>query len=119
MTKLLAGIRLLRPLNCLTGALAILVSAAITQSLDDITTIVLAMVVVVFYNGGANAINDYFDYEIDKINKPDRPIASGKVSKKTALIFSAVLYTLGIVLAVYLNTYALRSEEHTSELQSH
>ena len=106
MTKLLAGIRLLRPLNCLTGALAILVSAAITQSLDDITTMVIAMVVVVFYNGGANAINDYFDYEIDRINRPNRPLSSGTLSRKTGLWIAIFMFLLGTLFALQLNTIA-------------
>tara|TARA_B100000287_G_scaffold422027_1_gene463447 strand:- start:1145 stop:2053 length:909 start_codon:yes stop_codon:yes gene_type:complete len=32
-----------------------------------------------------NALNDYMDIEIDKINRPDRPIPSGKISQRSAL----------------------------------
>ena len=34
---------------------------------------------------GGMAINDYFDYKIDKIERPERPLPSGKISKKMAL----------------------------------
>ncbi len=42
-------------------------------------------------NAGGNIINDYFDIEIDKINRPDRPLPSGKMSLKDGL--SLYLYT--------------------------
>lgn len=33
---------------------------------------------------GGNVINDYFDYKIDLINKPQRPIPSGRISLNNA-----------------------------------
>ena len=44
-----------------------------------------------------NVINDYFDFEIDKINKPKRPIPSGKISKKTAFYIYLSLLILGLI----------------------
>ena len=99
-------IQLLRPSVILLGAFGALVGAIVSGFTSPLL-IFIAMLVVLLVGAGGNVINDYFDYEIDKINKPDRPIVSGKVSQKTALIYSTVLYTLGIVLAVYLNFYCL------------
>ncbi|NQV38266.1 MAG: UbiA family prenyltransferase [Candidatus Marinimicrobia bacterium] len=107
MNKFIAGIRLLRPLNCLTGAVVVFVAAAITHSLDHISLLLTAMAVVMFYNGGANAINDYYDYEIDKINRPDRPLSSGMLTKKTGLLIAISLFILGTLLAIQLNTIAM------------
>jgi len=42
-------------------------------------------------NAGGNIINDYFDIEIDKINRPNRPLPSGDMSLKNAL--SLYIYT--------------------------
>ncbi|WP_227373659.1 geranylgeranylglycerol-phosphate geranylgeranyltransferase [Haladaptatus halobius] len=42
--------------------------------------------------GAGNAINDYFDRDIDRINAPDRPIPRGAVSPRGALLFSVVLF---------------------------
>ncbi len=42
----------------------------------------------------ANAVNDAFDVEIDRVNRPDRPIPSGRISKRAAHLtwsFGAVL----------------------------
>ncbi len=46
-----------------------------------------------------NAINDYLDREIDLINKPWRPIPSGRISAREALIGSIAMLVLGLTLS--------------------
>ena len=48
----------------------------------------LVFLVVFLISGAGNAINDYFDIRIDSINRPERPIPSGRVKLKEALYFS-------------------------------
>lgn len=43
----------------------------------DPTELILAVLVVALVDAGGNAINDVYDVEIDRINKPDRPIPRG------------------------------------------
>ncbi len=57
--------------------------------------------------GAGNAINDYFDREIDRINAPDRPIPRGAVSPRGGLIFSVVLFVGAIVAALALPVFAI------------
>ena len=57
--------------------------------------------------GGGNAINDYFDREIDRINAPDRPIPRGAVSPRGAFAFSLVLFVLAVALALTLPALAI------------
>ena len=57
--------------------------------------------------GGGNAINDYFDYEIDKINKPERPIPSGKISRSDAFMLSIVLFLIGLAISKSINPLCL------------
>jgi geranylgeranylglycerol-phosphate geranylgeranyltransferase len=59
--------------------------------------------VVFLVTGAGNAINDYFDIDIDRINKPERPIPSGKISLKAALCFSLALFAAGIIIAASIN----------------
>ena len=40
----------------------------------------IVFLVVFFITGAGNAINDYFDLEIDRVNRPRRPIPSGRMS---------------------------------------
>lgn len=46
--------------------------------------------------GASMAINDYFDLPIDRINAPHRPIPSGAVTPRLALILSIALLGLGL-----------------------
>jgi len=52
---------------------------------------------------GANVINDFYDVEIDKINKPKRPIAAGIIRPGEAFIFSVILLLIGIALGYLVN----------------
>jgi geranylgeranylglycerol-phosphate geranylgeranyltransferase len=45
------------------------------------------------------AINDYYDREIDAVNEPKRPIPSGLIKPKEALIFASALTIAGFVAA--------------------
>ena len=54
-----------------------------------------------------NAINDYFDRDIDRINRPDRPIPSGRVSPATALVLSGLLFVTGILACIPAGTLCL------------
>ncbi len=47
---------------------------------------------------GANALNDCLDREADAVNRPGRPIPSGRVSVGEAAIVSGVAYALALAL---------------------
>jgi geranylgeranylglycerol-phosphate geranylgeranyltransferase len=67
--------------------------------------VLMAGFVAFIVTGAGNALNDYFDYEIDKINRPDRPIPSGKISRSDVLMVSAVLFLVGWGLSKSINDY--------------
>jgi 4-hydroxybenzoate polyprenyltransferase len=50
-------------------------------------------------NAGNNALNQIYDLEIDRVNKPARPLPSGKVSIADAWTFTAITYGTALVLA--------------------
>jgi geranylgeranylglycerol-phosphate geranylgeranyltransferase len=101
----LARLALVRPLNCaFTGAAVLiggLVAAGGWSSIGwDIYA--LAFAVAALVAGGGNAINDYFDRDIDRINRPNRPIPSGKLRPEDALTTAQMLFVFGILLSVFL-----------------
>ncbi|MDS0261252.1 UbiA family prenyltransferase [Haloarcula sp. S1CR25-12] len=53
-----------------------------------------------FVRGAALTIDDYFDAESDAIEKPHRPIPSGRVTKRQALVVSLTMLAVGLLLAV-------------------
>lgn len=66
-----------------------------------------ASVAAAFIAASANIINDYFDIEIDKINRPERILASGKITERTAFIFYFCFILGGIILSIFVNILAL------------
>ena len=102
MNKLLAHIRILRPLNLTIGAFSVIITASILKQMNHVGEWLNALMVVVFYNAAANTINDYFDMETDKINRPKRPLITGDVQPKIALYLSIILFTIGTLLAITL-----------------
>ena len=66
-----------------------------------------AVLATVFAVGAGNAINDYFDREIDRVNRPGRPIPRGAVSPRVALAFAVVLFLVATGLALVLPALAV------------
>lgn len=102
MKKFFAHIRLLRPINLLTGLFAVWVSGAILNELHQRAELLFAVMTVMLYNAAANALNDYLDVDADRINHPNRPLSTGIVQRKTALILSVILSVFGSVTALFL-----------------
>ncbi|MCO8245938.1 MULTISPECIES: geranylgeranylglycerol-phosphate geranylgeranyltransferase [unclassified Haladaptatus] len=69
--------------------------------------VVAAVVATWLATGAGNAINDYFDRDIDRINAPDRPIPRGAVSPKGTLLFSIVLFVGAVAAALLLPVFAI------------
>lgn len=88
----------MRPLNCLMAGLAAIIGLFIAGGWD-IGPAVLIILAVFLITGAGNAVNDYFDQKIDAVNRPGRPIPSGRVTPRSALIWSLVLFIAGCILA--------------------
>lgn len=86
-------IEILRPGNALMGAISIILIAIIDKTIS--IPIVLAMIAVFFETAAGNVINDYFDYNIDLVNKPERPIPSGRISLKNGRNYAYLLFLAG------------------------
>ncbi|MDI6645068.1 MAG: UbiA family prenyltransferase [Methanobacteriaceae archaeon] len=96
-----AYIEILRPWNAIMAVIAVILVAIINGNFS--TDIFLACAVVFIVTGAGNSINDYFDHKIDAINKPKRPIPSGRIPLKTAGMYSIFLFILGISIAFIIN----------------
>ena len=79
--------------DCLAGWL--FVGGSLTGSFRWIGLVLGSMAI---YAGGI-ALNDVFDIEIDRAERPQRPIPSGRVPYRTALGLAILLLTLGWVSA--------------------
>jgi len=105
-------IEILRIHNLLVSALATLlgikaVYAGVTSTSLSITSYLLPISTVVLVAAGGYVINDYFDVDSDLINKPSRPIPSGRVSRDEALILSIILFSIGLSTSYLTGTLSL------------
>src|ERR1035437_9582359 len=49
-------------------------------------------------NAASNALNQIYDLDIDRVNKPKRPLTSGRLSMGQAWLFTAISYALALAL---------------------
>jgi geranylgeranylglycerol-phosphate geranylgeranyltransferase len=64
--------------------------------------LLLGFFVAFLLTAASMALNDYCDFEIDIVNEPDRPIPSGSILPLNALLTSILLYSLGLILSLFL-----------------
>ena len=107
---ILAYARLTRPANLPTAAADILAGVAVAGIIpgtldalpiapENTYNLIYLVVASVFLYAGGVTLNDVFDYELDKIERPERPIPMGVVSKNSAAAFGGLLLSAGIVMA--------------------
>lgn len=89
--------------NSLLTGLLLLIGAYITGAYHTyIPEIILATLIVICTTSAGNALNDYFDQDIDAINNPNRPLPRGTVTPQQVLYSSICLFTLSLTLSVFL-----------------
>ncbi|MBO3841197.1 MAG: UbiA family prenyltransferase [Candidatus Brockarchaeota archaeon] len=76
------------------------------EGLPSLPLAVFPFLASFFITASSFAFNDYFDFEIDRINRPDRPIPSGIVSRGSALVSSLIFALLGFSFALTTNIQA-------------
>jgi geranylgeranylglycerol-phosphate geranylgeranyltransferase len=107
-----AGIvRLARPLNCLMSAVGVGIGGVVGVGPAAwgglAAPLGLAAAAAASFTAGGNALNDIFDRETDRINHPDRPLASGRLTLGAARIFVASTFAIAALLALFINGPAL------------
>ncbi|MBW4592892.1 MAG: UbiA-like protein EboC [Brasilonema angustatum HA4187-MV1] len=101
-----AYLQLLRPANIVTAWADILAGFAasgcivfITPSSSDLISLAWLVLATTGLYGGGIVFNDVFDAEIDAVERPERPIPSGRASQLTASILGSLLLSIGILAA--------------------
>ena len=95
-------LNIIRPNVCFLASIGVLTGAILTSTANPLL-ILIALIAAFLICAGGNVINDYYDYEIDKINKPKRPIPSGRITKKKAISYYFLLSATGILLSLFVS----------------
>jgi 4-hydroxybenzoate polyprenyltransferase len=93
-----AYLELLRPPNVTTAVGDVLAGFAVAGLGRPWILPWLLASTVCLYAGGV-VLNDVFDLEIDRVERPERPIPSGRVTRQRAAILGSVLLGSGVAFA--------------------
>lgn len=107
MKQVRGVLELMRPTNSVAAGALTFIGAFVAGGISEPMPAVLAVLATIVATGGGNAINDYFDREIDAVNRPKRPIPRGAVTPHRALGFSALLFGIAILLTFLLPPLAI------------
>jgi 4-hydroxybenzoate polyprenyltransferase len=102
LKKTMALLRLMRPANIVTAVADILAGITISgffvpeSGIDSRCSIFLLCIATIGLYGGGVVFNDVFDASLDAVERPERPIPSGLVSRGQAVLLGTVLLIAGI-----------------------
>lgn len=93
----------MRPANIVTSVADVLAGITISgyifgPEIDFLPIILLCLSTIGLYGGGI-VFNDVFDFELDKIERPERAIPSGAVKLSEAIVLGLFLLVFGILSA--------------------
>ncbi len=102
-----AFLSIIRPQNCIIGGITVLagigIAAKVNLGFVDAAQLLMQFIfgyiTYFFVAAGGNVVNDIYDIEIDKINRPHRALPSGRMTIRQAWIYVFVLGILGVFFA--------------------
>ncbi|TXT55472.1 MAG: Digeranylgeranylglyceryl phosphate synthase [Promethearchaeota archaeon] len=102
--KLKDAIEIMRPINDLMGGLTVIIGILNTRTGISfpilLINFILGVATYFFVAASGMIINDYYDYPIDRINRPERPIPRGSISLKQAKLLYILTFSIGVILAI-------------------
>ncbi len=101
-----AGLQITRPQNCLITFASVLMGGWLgVHALPPSLWIAAFSAAAVM--AGANALNDLWDLDTDRVNHPHRPLPSARLTPRAACIESVALFLLGLGLSLFLPPEAI------------
>jgi 4-hydroxybenzoate polyprenyltransferase len=94
------------PPDIIVGFLAVSIyfGSSIGFSVSDLVTLIFSSVFL--YIGGL-VLNDLFDIKVDRLERPNRPLPSGRIKKGKSIQITVLLFSLAPALASLVNPTAL------------
>ena len=100
----------MRPANIVTSIADVLAGVAISGIFivnglldNQILPLILLCISTIGLYGGGVVFNDVFDADLDKIERPERPIPMGIITIKEAALLGIILLLVGIITAFFVN----------------
>ncbi|TVP41678.1 UbiA family prenyltransferase [Candidatus Nitrosocosmicus arcticus] len=94
------------PPDIIVGFLAVSINFGSSVGYSIFDLVILIFSSVFLYLGGL-VLNDLFDIKVDRLERPTRPLPSGRIKKTNALLITVIMFSLGLILAAFVNPTAL------------
>jgi geranylgeranylglycerol-phosphate geranylgeranyltransferase len=99
-----SALSLVRLRNLLLSAAGVAIGGVLAQGRLAFPAVLrLAMLSAIGLGAAGNVANDLADRDIDRINRPERPLVSGAISVNAALLIGGVLGGMGLLLAWFID----------------
>ena len=85
------------PSNILVGMATV---SSLAFTLTSFTQFLLLVTISVLLYCVGIVLNDLYDFDIDKKERPNRPLPSGKISRRSAIVLVAIFSTIALILSV-------------------
>ena len=112
MSKTIDLMLLTRPVNSIMVGFAVIVGISVSAPNQLLSVpALLGFLTGFLISSYSMIVNDCYDLEVDRINSPDRPLASGRIHPRTAAVFAGIMLTLGLISSILigLDTFIIAS----------
>ncbi|MFX1318913.1 MAG: geranylgeranylglycerol-phosphate geranylgeranyltransferase [Promethearchaeota archaeon] len=102
-------ISIMRPANPLFGSLTAIIGILTTNYfiitnfalvrwtiLELFIVLFLTALTYIFLASAGNVVNDIYDIEVDKVNRPERPLPSGQITVRQARVWTVILVLISL-----------------------
>jgi geranylgeranylglycerol-phosphate geranylgeranyltransferase len=103
MPRFVEILKLIRFVNCMLAMVGVGVGAYMTWLRPNYYEPLVAAAAAFLICAGGNIINDLVDVKVDRINRPDRVLVRGALSKKFATVLAALVNVAAILLSLAVN----------------
>ncbi len=107
-SRIKAILKLTRIEHSIMLIIAVLASELISsRTLPSYFILILSFITPIFISMGSFAINDYFDIEVDRLNKKTtRPLVNGSISLKSAFYIAIASFIIGVFASLFISSGA-------------
>ncbi len=106
--KIKALFQLIRPELPISAGICVIVGQAIALGkIPTLSDMGVGFGLGLFLSSSAMIFNDLFDLEVDRINTPHKPIPSGRVTSKEAVVFGIVTGLIAMLMAILIDPLLL------------
>ncbi|RLE51548.1 MAG: hypothetical protein DRJ20_01965 [Candidatus Methanomethylicota archaeon] len=102
--RAVAFLRIIRPVNCIMMGVAVILSELVAlQGVPSFHVLALGFLTAFALTAASMVINDYFDFQVDLVNAPWRPLPSGLIRRSEAVIYALFFAVVGVAASFMVN----------------